>query len=126
LVGDGPTVNFLANSHLERNLYLQPESQSGCSESVRFGTKWVYRLAVPYACRAVVKMNVGAHQAGPWSVAWSQDAKEWQPLMSGRSDREWQSATVEDLKAGSLYLKCEGEDQQVGAVRVTFIPISAR
>ncbi|MCX7598583.1 MAG: hypothetical protein N2512_06900, partial [Armatimonadetes bacterium] len=47
LVGDGPTVNFLANSHLERNLYLQPESQSGCSESVRFGTKWVYRLAVP-------------------------------------------------------------------------------
>lgn len=126
LIGDGPTVNFLANSHLERALYLQPESESGCAESVRFGTKWVYRVPVPWPCRGLVRMDVGAHEAGPWSVAWSQDGKEWQPLMSGRSDRQWQSATVEYLKAGSLYFKCEGEDQQVRAVRVTLVPTGAR
>jgi len=121
LIGDGPTVNFLANSHLERSLYLQPDAESGCAESVRFGSRWVYRIPVPYACRVVVRMDVGAHQAGPWSVAWSQDGKEWRPLMSGKSDRQWHSAKVDDLKPGRLYLKCEGQDQQVGQVRVTFI-----
>ena len=121
LIGDGPTVNFLANSHLERSIYLQPDAESGCAESVRFGSRWVYRIPVPYACRVVVRMDVGAHQAGPWSVAWSQDGKEWRPLMSGKSDRQWHSAKVDDLKPGRLYLKCEGQDQQVGQVRVTFI-----
>lgn len=124
LVGAGPTINFFANSFLEHQLYLQPEAQSGCAESVRFGTRWIYRLPVPFLGHARVQMDVGAHKAGPWSVAWSADGRQWQKLMAGRSERQWQAATIEHVPAEYLYLKCEGEDQQVRAVRVTFIPVS--
>jgi hypothetical protein len=118
LPGDGPVLNFLANSYLERQWYLQPGDHSGTAESVRFGREWVYKLPVPLPCRAQVEMDVGAHQAGPWSVAWSQDGKNWQPLMQGRSERAWHRAAIPALTSGALWLRCLGEDEQVGEVIV--------
>lgn len=122
LIADGPTVNFLANTHLERSWYLEPGAKSGCSESVRFGNQWTYKLSVPFECNAIVRMDVGAHRSQRWSVSWSQDKKEWQSLMSGESSRGWRRKEIEALKPGALYLKCEGNNQQVGEVRVTFVP----
>jgi hypothetical protein len=122
LCGDGPTISFLANSHIERQMYLQPDPDCGCSESVRFGKRWVYRLPVALDGAARVRMRVGAHMAQAWSVAWSQDGKAWQDLMHGASALDWRQATIPALKAGALYLKCEGSNQQVGEVRVTLAP----
>jgi len=120
LVGDGPVVNFLANSHLERSWYLEPDAESGCAESVRFGSEWVYQIPVPKDADATVSMDVGAHQAAHWTVAWSQDKKAWQPLLDGDSNRAWHSGQIEGLKRGALYLRCQGKNQQVGEVRVAY------
>jgi hypothetical protein len=67
-------------------------------------------------------MLVGAHMAQAWSVAWSADGKAWDDLMAGASSLDWHEKTADGLKPGSLYLKCGGKDQQVGEVRVTFVP----
>jgi len=122
LVGDGPCINFLANSHLERSWYLHGEARSSCSESMRFGSEWMYRLPVPHTGDAAIRMQVGAHQAGPWSVVWSRDGKSWQPMMEGRSELGWHEAHIVDLKEPSFYLRCKGVDQQVREVIVTYLP----
>lgn len=120
LVSDGPTLNFLANSYLERAWYLQPEAKSGCAESVRFGAQWTYRMPCPVAGAADVRLNVGAHASQPWEVSWSQDGKSWAPLMRGASPRSWHAETIEKLKIGSLWLRCKGDNQQVGEVIVAY------
>jgi len=65
-------------------------------------------------------MQVGAHQAQPWSVQWSQDNESWQPLYSGQSHLAWHTAETPPLSDGELYLKMAGNDQQVREVVVTF------
>lgn len=120
IVSDGPCVNFLANSYLERRWYLQPGAKSGCSESLRFGSEWTYRLPVPYRTRARVEMDVGAHRAGPWKVLWSPDGQQWQTLMEGHSDRARRSAVINLVEPPWLYLRCAGTDQQVGEVVVRY------
>ncbi len=121
-IGDGPVVNFLANSHLERALYLQPGAKSGTAESVRFGTSWVYKIPVPAPGSAKVTMDVGAHRGQQWSVAWSEDGETWRPLMSGHSTRAWHTGEISQLRGRWLYLRCQGNDQQVGQVVVRFRP----
>ncbi len=122
LVADGPTISFLANSHLERMMYVQPDAKGGCSESMRFGSEWVYKLPVPFEGQARVRMLVGANAAAQWGVTWSADGKSWHDLMAGASWPDWHEKTADGLKPGSLYLKCAGKDEQVGEVRVTFVP----
>lgn len=120
LVAEDACINFLANSYLERSWYLQPDDKSGCSESLRFGSEWVYRLPVPVRGEARVRMWVGAHAAGPWSVAWSGDGREWTELLAGQSDLDWHEGIVPDLSGAYLYLRCRGSDQQLGEVVVLY------
>ena len=119
-VAAGPTTEFLANSHLE-SLYLQPDAQSGCSESCRFGRSWTYRFGVPFACAAKLSAFVGAHLAGPWTVQWSQDGQQFATLLEGRSDRSWHDASLPGLQPGELYLRFEGTDEQLGELVVTWV-----
>ncbi len=122
-VAEGPTIEFFANSHRE-SLYLQPGAESGCSESCRFGTRWTYKLDVPFACTAKLSALVGAHQAGPWTVQWSQDgspAGQFTTLLEGRSDQAWHSAEIPALPAGDLFVKLEGDNEQLGELVVTWV-----
>jgi len=118
-IASGPVIEFYGNSHLERSLYYQ-EGSTGCAESIRFGDAWTYKVPVLEPGSARVAMLVGSHQAQRWSVAWSQDGDTWEPLYSGRSNLAWHAAPTEDLREGDLYLKIEGNDQQVREVVVTF------
>ena len=119
-VAEGPTVQFLANSHLESQ-YLQPGSQSGCSESCRFGDSWTYRFSVPFAGTAKLSAYVGAHQAGPWTVQVSRDGERFSPLLEGRSDRAWHEATILALQPGALYVRFEGQNEQLGELVLTWV-----
>ena len=119
-IAAGPTVEFFANSHIERSVYLQPGAQCGCSESCRFGSEWTYKLGVPRAGSATVTMSVGAHMAHEWGVSWSQDNKTWHTLYEGHSWRDMHTAKITGLERGDLYLRCKGTDEQVGSVEVTF------
>jgi polysaccharide biosynthesis protein PslG len=116
-VTPGPTIEFLANSFVERQ-YLQPGAQCGCSESRRFGTSWTYRLPVTACSGAEVTMSVGAHEARAWSVSWSQDGASWTPLLEGKSPVGQHAASLPALADGALYLRCEGDSQQVDEVAV--------
>lgn len=120
-VAEGPTVEFLANSHLERSLYLQPEHSSGCSESCRFGSEWTYGFDVPLACDAKLEMFLGAHQAGPFKLLCSQDGEEWQTLLDTSGNRASRTLTIDDLKPGKLFLRVSGENCQVEEVMVTWV-----
>ena len=117
-IAAGPVTEFYANSHLEKTYYV--EGKSGCANSVRFGNTWTYRLPVRQPGKARVAMLVGAHQARHWSVLWSQDGETWQPLYEGESNLSWHSAETETLQQGDLYLKIDGDGQQVREVVVTF------
>ena len=119
-VAAGPTVEFIANSHIERSVYLQPGAKGGCSDSCRFGSEWTYKIGVPRAGSATVTMSVGAHMANEWSVAWSQDNKTWHTLYEGHSWRDMHTAKINGLERGDLFLLCKGTDEQVGSVEVTF------
>ena len=118
-IADGPVVEFYANSWLESSHYYAG-GQSGCAESIRFGNDWSYKLPVCKPGRARIAMQVGAHQAQPWSVQWSQDNESWQPLYSGQSHLAWHTVETPPLSDGELYLKMAGNDQQVREVVVTF------
>jgi len=120
-IAAGPTIEFLANSHLERSLYLQPGHQSGCSESCRFGSEWTYRFAVPSQCKAELQMLLGAHQGGPFAVHWSRDGETWQALLEGRGNREWRIANLGGLGPGDLYLRISGTDCQLEELVLTWL-----
>jgi hypothetical protein len=112
-IARGPTIEFLANSHVERSVYLQPGHQSGCSESCRFGKTWTYAFEVPFACNAELQMLLGAHVAGPFTVTYSQDGTDWRTLLDDRGDRTWRRATSASLQPGKLYLRFAGENVQL-------------
>lgn len=116
----GPTVEFLANSHLERTLYLQPGARSGESESCRFGREWTYRFAAPYACEATLGVRLGAHQAGPFALAWSQDGQTWQTVLEGRGERAWRTTTLSGVQPGPVYLRVSGTDVQLEELVLTW------
>ncbi len=118
-IASGPVIEFYANSWLERGEYYAG-GQSGCSDSIRFGDSWMYKLPVRKTGQAQVAMQVGAHQAVQWSVQWSQDGQTWKPLYAGKSKLAWHSAEISPLADGDLYLKMAGNDQQVREVMVTF------
>lgn len=120
LVAAGPVIEFLANSHLERSLYVQPGANSGLSESRRFGSEWVYKLPVAQPGRVDLVITVGAHNGQAWSVSWSQEGATWSPLLSGQSWPEPRTATIDHIGAGDLYLRCKGQDQQVDRVMAVF------
>ncbi len=120
-VAAGPVVEFLANSHLERSLYVQPGASCGLSESRRFGSEWVYKLPVARPGRVDLTITVGAHNGRPWSVSWSQDGATWTPLLSGQSWPEPRTAAIAHVDAGDLYLQCKGQDQQVDRVMAVFV-----
>ena len=120
-VAEGPTVEFLANSHLERSLYLQPDPNSGCSESCRFGSEWAYEFDVPLACDADLEMFLGAHQGGPFKLLCSQDGEEWKTLLDTSGNRAARTLAVEGLQPGKLLLRVSGENCQVEEVVVTWV-----
>ncbi|MBM3471705.1 MAG: hypothetical protein FJX75_00355 [Armatimonadetes bacterium] len=120
-VAQGPTIEFLANSHVERSVYLQPGHESGCSESCRFGKTWTYAFDVPFACEAELQMLLGAHLAGPFAVRYSQDGNEWKTLLDGRGDRAWRQATLTNLQPGKLYLRFAGENVQLDELVLTWV-----
>jgi len=119
-IAAGPVIEFLANSHLERSLYVQPGANSGLSESRRFGSEWVYKLPVARPGRVDLNITVGAHNGQSWSVSWSQDGTTWSPLLSGQSWPEPRTATIAHVDAGDLYLQCKGQDQQLDRVMAVF------
>lgn len=106
-------IEFLANSYLERRYYLHEDRSSACSASVRFGGSWSYRFALPNAKRAALSMLVGAHMAKHWLVSASRDGKEWAALLEGSSARSWQSAALDAFLPGTVYLRFDGDDQQL-------------
>ncbi|NPV46159.1 MAG: hypothetical protein HPY69_04320 [Armatimonadetes bacterium] len=116
----GPTVEFLANSHLERSVYLQPGARSGESESCRFGSEWTYRFEAPYACDGQLGVYLGAHRAGPFALAWSQDGKHWQTVLEGRGNRAWRETTLSGVQAGPVYLRVSGTDVQLEELVLTW------
>jgi hypothetical protein len=118
----GPTVEFLGNSYLERSMYLQPDPKSGCSESMRFGSEWTYKLDAPQSGSALVQMDVGANMAQPWTVSWSQDNATWSTLFEGQSWHGLHEGRIDGLRKGSLYLRCKGTDEQFASAVVTFVP----
>jgi len=121
-IASGPTIEFLANSHLERSIYLQPDHKSGCSESCRFGKQWTYAFETPYSCDADLRLFLGAHQAGPFTVLSSQDGQHWDTLIEGRGDRAWRAASIDGLRPGRLYLRFQGENVQLEELVLTWKP----
>jgi hypothetical protein len=120
-IAPGPTVEFLGNSHVERSRYLQPGHRSGCAESCRFGAEWTYAFDVPFACRAELQAQFGAHMAGPFGLLASQDGENWQTALGGRGDRVWRDAHVPDLRPGRLWLRVTGPDAQLGELVLTWV-----
>lgn len=118
-VSPGPTIEFLANSFVERQ-YLEPGADCGCTDSRRFGTSWTYKLPVSACAGAEVTMSVGAHEGRAWSVSWSRDGTSWTPLLEGLSGVGRHTASLPALTDGSLYLRCQGDSQQVDEVIVSY------
>lgn len=112
-LSDAGCIEFLANSHVERRYYLHEDRSSGRSTSVRFGGSWSYRFELPKAKRATVSMLVGAHMRKHWLVSASRDGKEWTTLVEGSSARSWQSAALDGFLPGTVYLRFDGDDQQL-------------
>jgi len=118
-LASGPTVEFFGNSFVE-GMYLQPGAKGGCSESCRFGQEWTYLLEVPAACTARVGAFLGAHQAGPFAMHWTQGEQDEQVLFEGRGNREWREGTIAGLHPGKLLLRVSGTDVQLEEVVVTW------
>ena len=120
-IGAGPTVEFLANSHLERSMYLQPDSKCGASESRRFGSEWSYALPVPSECDAEIAVRLGAHQGQAHKLEASPDGETWETLLDGTGGVQEREARVDGLEPGTLYLRVSGTDVQLDEVIVTWV-----
>ncbi|MHB1456138.1 MAG: endo-1,4-beta-xylanase [Armatimonadota bacterium] len=111
-VSDGPVVEFLANSFKETQ-YLVENNNSGGSPSTRFGGNWTYRIELPASKSASLHLDVGAHNAGEWKVSLSRDKGSWAVGASDRSNRAWHVIDVSAYAGGTLYIKFEGDNQQL-------------
>lgn len=117
-VADGPVTEFLANSTIE-NGYLVENQGSGGSPSVRFNGTWTYKLDLSNAEGGRLALCVGAHQANEWRVLLSSDQKTWAPALSGKSNRSWHEVDVTPYAGGPLFVKFEGNDQQLSELILT-------
>ena len=111
-VADGPSVEFPANSQVE-SAYMVEDNGSGGAPSVRFNGTWTYKFDLSNAKGAALDMCVGAHEANEWRVLLSSDRKSWDTALSGKSNRSWHSVDVTPYAGGPLYVKFEGNDQQL-------------
>ena len=117
-VADGPSVEFTANSQVE-SAYMVEDNGSGGSPSVRFNGTWTYKFDMSGAKGGALDLCVGAHQANEWRVLVSSDQKTWATALSGKSDRSWHSVDVSAYAGGPLYVKFEGNDQQLSELVLT-------
>ena len=113
-IGEGDFLQFTANSHIER-LYLQDGSSSATAPSVRFGSRWEYKLPIDQAGEYRLEAEFGAHNDGPWAIEVSQDGESYRPVLKGKSSRNTRKAILE-LEPGSLYLRFSGTDAQLGSL----------
>ncbi len=118
-ITDGEVIEFTGNSPLEIG-YLHRNEHSGGAPSVRFNGVWVYRFDLSRARTASVSLNVGAHKAGPWRVSASADDADYVTVLTGRSERAWHSADLSRWAGGTLYLRFDGEDQQLEELILTW------
>lgn len=116
----GPTVEFLANSYLERSVYLQPGARSGESESCRFGSEWTYKFEAPFACNAQLGAYLGAHMAGPFRVDWSLDGQNWRTVLEGHGDRTRREARLGGVQPGPVHVRVSGTDAQLEELVLTW------
>ena len=117
-VADGPVTEFLANSTIE-NGYLVENQGSGGSPSVRFNGTWTYRFDLSNAEGGRLALCVGAHQGNEWRVLLSSDQKTWATALSGKSNRSWHEVDVTPYAGGPLFVKFEGNDQQLSELILT-------
>jgi hypothetical protein len=111
-IADGPSTEFTANSTVE-SAYLVEDKGSGGAPSVRFNGAWTYKFDLARANGGTLDLCVGAHQAQEWRVLLSSDQKTWITALSGKSTRSWHSVDLTPYAHGPLYVKFEGNDQQL-------------
>ena len=112
LVSDGTVIEFLANSFKETQ-YLVENNNSGGSPSMRFSGNWTYKIKLPASKSASLHLDVGAHNAGEWKVSFSRDRTTWVVGASEHSNRSWHVIDVSEYAGGPLYIKFEGDNQQL-------------
>ena len=117
-VADGPVTEFYANSAIE-STYLVENQGSGGSPSVRFNGTWTYKLDLSNAKGGTLALCVGAHQANEWRVLLSSDKKTWRTALSGKSNRSWHEVDVTPYAGGPIFVKFEGNDQQLSELILT-------
>ncbi|MHB8864323.1 MAG: cellulase family glycosylhydrolase [Pirellulaceae bacterium] len=114
-------IEFAANSFVEQQ-YLHKAEQSGCSESIRFGSEFGYRFDLRNMRAAQLRINVGANGANPWNLLVSKDDREYVLECSGKSWPSWQSVALGKYlggareAGGNVYVKIQGTDCQVREV----------
>ncbi|MCL6588667.1 MAG: hypothetical protein K6U80_01805 [Firmicutes bacterium] len=111
-ISNGPVIEFLANSTVERG-YIIEDQGSGCAPSVRFGGTWTYKFNLENCRSAFLDLCIGAHNANAWKVLISRDQRTWDIALSGRSNRSWHSVDLSPYVGGPIFLKFEGKDQQL-------------
>jgi hypothetical protein len=111
-VSDSRLIEFAANSTVESR-YMVNNEGSGGAPSVRFNGTWTYKFDLSKSKKARVELNVGAHNANEWRVLASDDNKQWKTILSGKSNRTWHTAQLDEFAGKTLYLKFEGNDQQL-------------
>ena len=117
-IADGPVTEFLANSAIESD-YLVDNQGSGGSPSVRFNGTWTYKFDLSNAQGGTLSLCVGAHQANEWRVLLSSDQNTWVTALSGKSNRSWHEVDVTSYAGGPLFVKLEGNDQQLSELILT-------
>jgi hypothetical protein len=64
-------------------------------------------------------MLVGAHQAQRWTVQASRDGQDFAVLLEGNSNRQWHTVSLDDYVPGTVYLRFEGENEQLNELVLT-------
>jgi len=111
-LSDSRLIEFTANSTVE-NRYMVKNEGSGGAPSVRFNGTWTYRFDLAKSKTARVELNIGANNAQEWRVLASSDEQTWKTILSGKSNRAWHTAKLDEFVGKPLYLKFEGNDQQL-------------
>ena len=118
-VARGDVIEFLANSTVEGR-YMFADEGSGGAPSVRFNGKWTYKFDLSKARSARVRLNVGAHEGRQWKVSASRDNVTYKEILSGASNRSWHDCDLKEYAGGDLYLRFEGDDQQLEELVLTW------
>jgi len=115
----GRTIEFLANSHVERR-YVRDGGKSGCAESIRFGDEFIYGFDLRDCQWTQLRLLVGANAAQQWHVSLSRDEKTWEEAASGKSWPAWRTLDLGDhlpppAEGGRtpLFVKIHGNGCQV-------------